>query len=464
MGFFDGLFRKAEPPIAEPARLRDEVFAATLSGDTRRLERLARANEEAVLAHFNSWLTVPEAVRADPSATQRYVHSLLAIAQLFADRLGRPELMAALTGPADTNPIMKWQASLRRSREQMDALRYEEARSILADCLIDAREMSGTGVDSLLPVTHGYLAEAYFQSGRAAEAVPHLGRALDACERSGDAVGIVAYLGSLFEAHRYLGQPELAAGFADRLATVTSERDAFRWRTRARIVRAGEPLNRVVAVVEGATMEIDEVQAARDMHIRFVFERNRITLRPAVVSTSRGEQLGTDGHHEEALAAFEEAAAADPFDPHSRYLAAFALLHLGRYEEAADGYRRVEELAPGWFQCRADTWMADQLAAGRLDHDDFLTLTRLLDGPDPPKTKLALSDRLVNRRPDLSAGHLYRGKALAALGRTADARRALRQAWRPIPNRTCGPGSWSTSRSLPKTRPGARGGFRKRSR
>jgi Flp pilus assembly protein TadD len=75
--------------------------------------------------------------------------------------------------------------------------------------------------------------------------------------------------------------------------------------------------------------------------VQFVFERNRITLRPATVHTERGEELGSAGQHQEALAAFREAAAADPFDPHCRYLEAFTLLHLGRYTDAADGYRRV---------------------------------------------------------------------------------------------------------------------------
>lgn len=425
MGVFDRLFGKSQPPISDPDRLRDELLAAARSADARRLERLARANEAAVIAHFGSWKKVPEEVRADPSRAHLYVHSLVAIAQLFADRLGKPELLDALTGPADSNPIMKSQAALRQSRELLDDLRYDEARSILADALIDARGMSGTEVTSLLSVTHGYLAEAYFHSGRAAEAVLHLRNSLDACERSGDAAGIVAYLGSLFEAHRYLGQPEPAAEYADRLAAVTPEKDASRWRTRARIVRAGEPLNRVVAVVDGATTEVDEVVPTRDMHIRFAFERNRITLRPAGVSATRGEQLGAAGRYEEALAALEEAAEADPFDPNPHFHAAFSLVHLGRYAEGSHRYRKVEELAPGWFQCRADSWVADQLAVGRLDHDDFLALTSLQDGTAPPKAKLALSDRLLNRRPGLPAVHLHRGKALTALGRPAEARAAL---------------------------------------
>src|SRR5262249_6716670 len=145
----------------------------------------------------------------------------------------------------------------------------------------------------------------------------------------------------------------------------------------------------------------------------------------AAVGTERGEQLGSAGRHEEALAAFEEAASADPFDPHSRYLGAFTLLHLGRYAEAADRYRTVEEVAPGGVHCRADPWVAGRVPRGRLDHDDFVALTLLEDGQGPPKEKVALADRLLARRPDLPAAHLHWAKALAALGRAPDARAAL---------------------------------------
>jgi tetratricopeptide (TPR) repeat protein len=425
VGLFDRLFGTPDPPIDDPERLRAELFAAARAGDARRLERLARANQAAVLAHFHTWQKVPDAVRADPAAVQPYVGSMIALAELFANRLGRPELMNARIGTPASNSLLRWQEALGKARRLLDELRYDEARPLLTDTLIDARGQTGTGVDRYLPITQGYLAEAYFHSGRATEAVPHLEHALAACEPVGDADGVIAYLGSLFEAHRYLGQPAEAAGYADRLAAVSPEREAARWRTRARIARAGEPLNRVVAVVDGATFEVEEVRPAKGLHVQFVFERNRITLRPAVVGAERGERLGQAGQYDEALAALEEAAAADPFDPHARYLGAFTLLHLGRYAEAADRYREVEELAPGWFHCRADAWLADRLAAGQFDQADFLALAALDDGPEAPKEKVALADRLVARRPDLPGAHLHRAKALARSGREADARAAL---------------------------------------
>src|SRR5215208_6542944 len=98
MGLFGSLFGKPDAPIADPDRLRDELFAAARAGDARRLERLARTNQAAVLEHFRSWQRVPEAIRADQNAVQGYIHCMVAIAETFAQKLGRPELMAGLTG------------------------------------------------------------------------------------------------------------------------------------------------------------------------------------------------------------------------------------------------------------------------------------------------------------------------------------------------------------------------------
>jgi hypothetical protein len=74
---------------------------------------------------------------------------------------------------------------------------------------------------------------------------------------------VVAYLGNLYEAHRYQGQAALAAADAGRLADALDQQgradEARCCRRLAEIVRAGEPLNRVVAVVEGRRYELDEV-------------------------------------------------------------------------------------------------------------------------------------------------------------------------------------------------------------
>jgi hypothetical protein len=128
---------------------------------------------------------------------------------------------------------------------------------------------------------------------------------------------------------------------------------------------------------------MDEVPARRDQKVQFVFERNRITLRPADVLTRRGQELGSAGRFEEALASFREAGQADPFDPQARYEEGFTLLHLRRYAEAVEAYEATARLAPGWFHCRADLWLARELAAGDLAHEALLAVWVLEDGPQP---------------------------------------------------------------------------------
>jgi tetratricopeptide (TPR) repeat protein len=425
VGLFDFLFGKGGPAISDPDQLREELFATARRGDRKRLEQLARANVPTVLEHFPSWQKVPEAVRADPAAVQGYVHALVAVAEVFAERLGRPELMARLMGPPESNPLAQWQQALARARELIADLRYDQARDQLATLLESMRGSSGTGVDRYRPIALGHLAECHFHAGHAAEAVPHLEQALALCEQSGDAEGLVAYLTSLFEAHRYLGQSGAAAGYADRLASVLKPTPgAARWKTRAAIVRAGEPLNRVVAVVNGVPCEVNEAQPTG--RIQFVYERNRITLQPAAVLTERGSEAAGAGRYKEALQLFEDAARADPFDPHARYLGALTLLHLKRYADAVEGYRRVEELAPGWFHCRADLWVAEHLASGGLPYEDFLILLVLQDGSVTPKEKVQLADHLLVRQPNLPSAHLHWGKCLMQLGREAEAREAFR--------------------------------------
>jgi len=82
----------------------------------------------------------------------------------------------------------------------------------------------------------------------------------------------------------------------------------------------------------------------------------------------RGTQLGQQAKFEEALDVFRQAAMADPYDPNPHYQAAVTMMHLERAAEAVEAYDTTERLAPGWFNSRAERWVAAEIAAGRLEH------------------------------------------------------------------------------------------------
>jgi tetratricopeptide (TPR) repeat protein len=413
------------------ASLRDLVFDAVATGDLGQVETLCREHHDAIVDEFPSWQSVPPEIRGEPRAMQRYANGLITTARVFAERLGSPVLLAKLQGNPEDNPLVRWETELDRARNEMHALQYAEATRRLEALAAQTASLEGTGPERLRPLTLGFLADGYFQQRHGERAVPLLQEALARSRALHDLDGVIAYLGNLYEVHRYLGRPAEAARFAGELAQTFAEAnrpvDAARYRRVAAITRGGAPKNRVVAVLDDdSRLELDELPKPPSGRVRFVFERDRLTLRPAGVLVQHGREAGAAGKSEEALALFRRAAAADPFDPDPRYQEAFTLVLLRRYEEAVAGYDATEGLAPGWFHCRADRWLANELAARRLAHGTFQALYTLQDGPHPPDQKLELANDALAATPQVAALHFHRGRALAALGRTGEVAAAFR--------------------------------------
>ena len=411
--------------------LRDLVFDAVESGDLAHVETLCREHQDAILDEFPRWQTVPPEIRGVQKAMQRYANGLITTARMFAERLGSPVLLAKLQGNPEDNPMVQWETELDRARNEMHGLRYPEATKRLEVLLAQTTSLEGTGPERLRPLTLGFLADCYFQQRRPEQSVPLLEEALARSRTLADRDGVIAYLGNLYEVHRYLGQADVAARFADELAGAFAEHgrptEARRYRRLAAITRDGAPKNRVVAALDDdSRLELDEIPRPPTGRVRFLFERDRLTLRPAGVLAQHGREAGAAGNSEEALALFRRAAAADPLDPDARYQEAFTLVLLRRYEEALVAYDMTEELAPGWFHCRADRWLANELAARRLAHGTFQALYTLQDGPHQPAQKLELADDALAATPHVAPLHFHRGRALGALGRVPEALEAFR--------------------------------------
>jgi tetratricopeptide (TPR) repeat protein len=168
--------------------------------------------------------------------------------------------------------------------------------------------------DAYRLVTHGHLGQCLFQLGDAEAARAPTEQALPLCEATGDHDGVLAYLGNLYELHRYRGDAGAAADCLDRRS---------------------------------------------------------------------------------------------------------AALELRRYAEAVESYRRTEALAPGWYHCRGDRWLAERLAAGDVDHAVFQAVCQLVDDRMAPDQAVALAEAALARC-ELGEARL----ALVELGCKAEAEAA----------------------------------------
>lgn len=426
MGIFDR-FRSPAQPLT-PEQLRDQLFDAVASRDEKLLVKLCAAHEEAVLAGFAGWKRVPEAFRT-PDKLGWYGSGLIGVAQHFAQVRGRPELLQSMVGAPQSNPLVGWQRALAEVSALMKEHRYAEAVPRLRTTLEQTADLQGTGADAYRPVTHGHLGQCLFQLGDTEVARAPTEQALRLCEAAGDHDGVLAYLGNLYELQRYRGDAGAAADCLDRRSAMLDQLgrggEAARWRRQAAIVRAGEPLCRVVVEIDDVTWELSDLPAARG-HVRFLFMRNRIELQPSTDEVASGTAAAERGDREVALDHFRRAAAADHFNPWPSCHASMALLELRRYGEAVESYRRTEALAPGWYHCRGDRWLAERLAAGDVDHAVFQAVRQLLDGRMATDQTVVLAEATLARC-ELGEVRLALGDALVKLGRNAEAEAAYRR-------------------------------------
>jgi tetratricopeptide (TPR) repeat protein len=430
MGWLRSLLgdKKGPDAVLEPDALRQLLFDAAGEPNRAAFARLCATHEEAILVNFPRWKRVPEAFRGTKEMAW-YGGGMIALARHFAEKRGHPELLNSLAPPPEANPLSQWTTALRQVDEWMKEGRHAEGVALMRDTLASVDGLSGPGVDAYLPITHGRLGECLFNSGSPDEAVAPMERALEGCRSQNDEAGVVSYLGNLYEIHRYRGDAVAAADSLETLALTLERlgdsRAAAGYRRQLSIVKEGEPLCRVVVEREGERFELSNLpRVAADS--RFVFVRNRIALRPSTLAVSAGEDAGMARDFEGALAHFRRAALADAYDPWPRYHEGGTLLYLRRYSEAEAALEATELLAPGFYHCRSDRWLAEQLAKGAVGHETFLLVRRLTDGAPPASVTVDLA-RAGLAKADVAPLWLELGKALGTLGRREEAEEAYRR-------------------------------------
>src|SRR5271165_6975543 len=114
MNVWDRLFKRSSQEVRAPNRLRDTLLAAQSAGNKKLLVQLCKEHQNDITRDFRAWQKVPECIRKDSAAMQRYGEGLLAVAEILANELDHPEPLAALIGGGDEKTSIQVLSPLRR--------------------------------------------------------------------------------------------------------------------------------------------------------------------------------------------------------------------------------------------------------------------------------------------------------------------------------------------------------------
>ena len=196
--------------------LLQALLTARRQGDQRRFAKLCRSHVDVISGAIPRWQKPPAEFTAKPDILNEYIQTLGMVAELLKDS-GHPQLLNALIGNPDDNPITVWERKLKEATTLANETRFEEAAELLMNQLIDTRQLRGNAVDRLQALSQGSLGHIRFGSGKVDVAVGHYEQALRLCSEQNDQEGIRVYLGNLYESQRYLDKAGLAADYAKEL-------------------------------------------------------------------------------------------------------------------------------------------------------------------------------------------------------------------------------------------------------
>jgi tetratricopeptide (TPR) repeat protein len=309
--------RRAQKPPA------DDLLAALLDAfdraDYERAMHLINDNTDRIRTEFESWKKVPESVRGDAAATDRYVHTLVTIANVF-ERGGDRSLRALLEGNRQ-GPMAEWTEAMAQAERLTEKGQCAEAVAILRTTLAQISETSGTAVDYFRCRALGRLGIALTQQGDRPEAIRVTREALEICRRTGDDEGVTAYLTNL----RALGSYEIATPGGEHRFTVS------------------------YVDSQGQTMQPEELAGKTDRITWEIHDGGDVNAEARRLH-DEGRSAGEREDYDAAIELFTRAAALDSAWPYPVYDRAFTHLLKGEFEAALTDYRKSLELAPlGFF-------------------------------------------------------------------------------------------------------------------
>lgn len=439
MGIFDWFQKSKTEKKDSPEELFKELQKAVVKRNETQFNKLLQSNLEVVKANFNNWRALPKSIANDQQALQLYAQTLVTIANVLQVTHGDSTAIDMLVGKEDDNILLYWQNRYDEANEMIRNHRFTEAIEKLQATINrlnnEKQAVNQPTITTLKSKTFGLLGISEFQNNNLKAAFQHFQDALSQSEKVNDQEGIQAYLSSLYEAYRYDGDQKNAMEIALRIAVAVKDRlplVARRFEVLAEIHRRGEPRNRIVANIRNNTYEIDDLPSITELgeegKVEFNFYRNRIVLSQSDFLTSKATKLFSTKKVAEALELYREAIKADLHNPQPHYELGYALL---LNEEIADGLEEsvlTEELAPGWYQCREQIWLAGEVLKGHLDPKIMGLLGILDDAAISTTEKIELAKNGLKMMPRQSSILLRLGIILKAVGSEAEAKKCLLEA------------------------------------
>jgi len=401
--------RKKSAPL-DPVELRNRLIAAAASGSPGKLRSECRTYKAQVAKHLEFISKMPDDIPKDDGSVDQHVQRLIAVAQCLANECSSPELWNKISGVSDDNPFVLWNQWFSELQERMQLLEYKALIAEAQAFIEKAKNLRGSAARQQEAILFGRLGELQFHSGRVSDSIEPFQTAHRLCVESNDVEGQAAYLNNLLEAHCYLDDRQ-AIATAEELLDVKQQNGlpTEDVEKRIKLLKKGEPLCRVTCVRDGNEVELDEITDIGEGSYQFRFRRNRLSLHKTATLTAKGNEFASADKHSDALEKYHEASEVDPHDPDPVYQSGMCLLELGAYGKGREAFEEVERLAPGWFRCRSDRWLAEGLENGVISEEEFRLIRALDDGGLPPAEATSLVKQAVERFPEFAPLYLFLG-------------------------------------------------------
>lgn len=126
-------------------QLRRALFSTIAKRDWERFNALCFEKANCVAENFHLWRRIPQAVRSNPKAAREWAESIIVIAQ-FLGSVGYPDLLAALEGNDEDNPITRWRDVFLRAQQLTSDGAATESTELLLGILTEMERTTGSAL------------------------------------------------------------------------------------------------------------------------------------------------------------------------------------------------------------------------------------------------------------------------------------------------------------------------------